>query len=301
MRTKLLALSVLAFAAMAGTAHAQYWGLQAPGRALSGMGVFEYVSRDWAQCAGEEQVTPQRAISACGRIIGERDSRDATANALYFRSVLYRAQGDTGRADADVDRALELLSALVVAEPDNADYLNNLIFLRTSKGDFAGAAEDFERIVARRPNEIEPRLNLGTFYFRARDYQNATTAFDGAAQLEPSNPQAHAGRCEARAAGNYQIEVAQQACAEALRLSDQSASALFSRGFLNFRQGRIEDALADFNAAGEKDNTHPFAAYGYAVSSIRLGRREAQARTLLESVTSAVPEVAMYAQAGMAP
>jgi tetratricopeptide (TPR) repeat protein len=265
------------------------------------MGVVEYQSRDWAQCTGGEPAPPQRAISACGRIIGERDSRDSTANALYYRSVLYRAQGDITRADADVDRALELLQALVIAEPDDPDYLNNLLFLRTSRNDFIGAARDLERIAGRRPQDVDVRLSVGTYYFRARDYQNAAIAFDNAAQLDPSNAQAQAGRCEARAAANYQIETAEQACDEALRLSDQSASALFSRGFLYFRQGRVEDAIADFNAAGEKDNTHPFAAYGYAVSCIRLGRREEQARALLENVSAAVPEVDMYAQAGMAP
>lgn len=280
-------------------ASAQYWGLQGPGRALAGMGVFVYQSRDWAQCAGGEDVPPARAISACGRIISERASRDLTASALYYRSDLYRQAGDTARADADVERAIQLLVQLVQAEPDDANALNDLIFLRSQKGDYAGAAADYGRVAARRPNAAEPRIHQGEFNFRAGDYISAISAFDAAAQIEPNNALAHSGRCEARAAANREIELAEQACADALRLSDQSAAALVSRGFLRFKQGRIEDALADFHAAGEKDPTNPFGAYGYAVSTLRLGRFEEQATELLNRVTTEVPEVEMYARAGM--
>jgi tetratricopeptide (TPR) repeat protein len=301
MRTQLFAVSLAFCAGVAAPAHAQYWGLQAPGRALSGTGIVEYQSRDWVQCTGEEQVPPPRAISACGRVISERFSRDATATALYYRSLLYRQTGEPARADADVSRAIELLVALIEAEPDNPEHLNNLIFLRTDTRDFVGAAQDYERIADRQPRAIEPRLYQAGFYFRAGDYPSAATAFDSAAQLDPTNAQAQAGRCEARAAGNIQLDVAQQACAESLRLSNQSAPALFSRGFLNFRQGQMEAAWADFRAAGEKDNTNSFAAYGYAVTSLRLGRHEENARELLTNVTAAVPDVEMYARAGMAP
>ena len=294
-------LAVVSLAICAATpAHAQYWGLQGPGRALAGMGIVAYQSRDWAQCTGsEEGAPPQRAISACGRIISERASRDVTASAHYYRSVLYRQAGDATRADADVDRAILLLVQLTQAEPDNADVLNNLIFLRSEKGDFAAAAADYGRIAARRPQAAEPRLHQGEFFFRAGDYISAISSFDMAAQLDPANALAQSGRCEARAAANRELELAQMACAEALRLSDQSAAAFISHGFLNFTQGHLEEALADFTAAGEKDNTNPFGAYGYAVTSLRLGRHEADAAALLAQVTAAVPDVEMYARAGM--
>ncbi len=298
MRMLLVALGVALCAAP--PAHAQYWGTQGPGRALSGMGVFVYQSRDWAQCVGAEEGTPpQRAISACGRIIGERASRDFTASALYYRSVLYRQAGDATRADADVERAISLLTQLVQSEPDNADALNNLVFLRSERGDYVGAASDYGRVAARRPQAAEPRLHQGEFFFRAGDYNSAMSSFDMAAQLDPSNALAQSGRCEARAAANRELELAQQACAEALRLSDQSAAALISRGFLNFKLGRFEEALADFTAAGQKDNTNPFGAYGYAVTNLRLGRHEAEATALISQVTTEVPDVEMYARAGM--
>ena len=58
-------------------------------------------------------------------------------------------------------------------------------------------------------------------------------------------------------------------------------------------------ALADFSAAGEKATTNPFADYGYAVANLRLGRHETEAAALLTQVTTEVPDVEMYARAGM--
>lgn len=299
MRTLLIALFLIFAATPA--AHAQFsWGLQQPGSHLSDMGLVTYQSRDWAQCNGSEQIAPQRAIAACGRVISERVSREVTAEAYYRRSVLYRQSGDARRADADVARSIDLLVQLVQAEPDDANVANNLAHLRSETRDYVNGAADFGRLAAIRPQAVEPRLRQGEFFFRAQDYGSAISAFDAAAQIDPSNAQAHSGRCEARAAANREIEIARNACAEALRLSDESAAALFSRGYLNFMQGRIDEAFADFGAAGQKDNTNPYAALGYGAAGVRLGHEE-RGRALIAQVTAAVPDVEAYANAGLRP
>lgn len=297
-------LGVWAFAvclAWAAQAHAQNWASQSPARGLSNMGIVGYQTRDWGQCTGADQVSVQRAIGACGRIIGERVSRDITAAALYYRSGHYRRSGDTERADADVARAIELLRALIRAEPRNGVHLFNLIFLRYEARDFAGAAGDFESAAALRPGDVKLRLGQGMFTFFAGDYAGAVAAFDIAAGVDPPSAEAQSGRCEARAALNVELDVAEQACAEGLRMSGQSSAALFSHGYFLFMQGRIEEALAEFEAAGQRDPANPNAAYGYAVASLRLGRNEDRANALLASVLASVPEMETYAQAGLRP
>lgn len=276
------------------------WGMSGAGRYPQQMGFVEYQSRDWAQCAGDEEIAPQRAIRACGRVISERYSRDITAGAYHYRSQLYRDAGDTARADADAARAADLLVELTQVEPDNPEHANNLLYLRMESKDYARGAADFGRLAALRPQAIEHRLRQADFFFRARDFLSAASAFDAAAQIDPTNASAQAGRCEARAAANREIEIATQACEEALQLTTSSSSALFSRGYLNFTQGRVEEAFADFRAAGEKDNTNPYAAYGYGVAGIRLGHEE-QGRALIAQVTEAVSDVEAYANAGLRP
>ena len=188
MRKQLFAVCFALCAGAATAAHAQFWGLQAPGQAVSGMGVVTFQSRDWVQCTGEEQTPPQRAISACGRIIGERMSRDTTATALYYRSVLYRQADQAARADADVERAVEILRALIEAEPSNTEHLNNLIFLRVQTRNFTAAAQDYEMVAAMQPQALEPRLFQAGFLFRAGDYRTAATVF---IQRPNSIPLAH--------------------------------------------------------------------------------------------------------------
>jgi tetratricopeptide (TPR) repeat protein len=292
---------VLAFSAFALPAAAQSgWGTQGGGRSAAAMGIIEYQSRDWAQCVGGEQVAPQRAIAACGRIIGERVSREVTADAHYYRSLLYRQAGDVERADRDVARALELLEQLVQAEPANTRHIDNLAYLRQETGDFVGAARDFARLAAGRPNDAAPRLRQAEYLFRAGDYMAAATVFDTAATLAPDSAQAQAGRCEARAAAISALDVANAACDEAVRLSNSSSQALFSRGFLNFKRGDIEQAGRDFRAALEADNTNAFAGYGYGVVGVRTGREE-QGRQLMAQTVEAVPDVEVYARAGLQP
>jgi tetratricopeptide (TPR) repeat protein len=301
MRAQFACLALVFCLAWPGIAAAQFWGSQPPGRAVSNMGFVEIQSRDWAQCTGVEQVQPQRVLSACGRIISERVSREVTAAAHYYRSVVYRQLDDEQRANADMARAAQLLSELVLSEPEDPIHLNNLIFLRFEMRDFAGAAADYAGLASRRPNDAELRLNQGYFLFRAGDYAGAISAFDAAALIAPENAQIQSGRCEARAAANLDLDVAELACADAIRLSGQSSATLFSRGFLRFAQGRLEEAQIDFESAGKQDNTNPFAAYGFAVANLRLGRFEEQSRAILADVSSAVPDVEMYAQAGLRP
>lgn len=276
------------------------WGMSGASLHPQEMGFIAYQSRDWAQCAGDEEVPASRAIGACGRIIGERISRDITAAAYHYRSLLYREAGDADRASADAARAATLLVELTQVEPDNPEHASNLTYLRMEAKDYAAGAADFGRLAILRPQAIEHRLRQADFFFRARDFLSAASAFDAAAVIDPTNAAAQAGRCEARAAANREIEIATQACEEALQLTNQSSSALFSRGYLRFTQGQIADAAADFRAAGERDNTNPYAAYGFGVASVRLGH-EAQGRALIAQVTEAVPDVEVYEGAGLRP
>ena len=257
-------------------------------------------SRDYTQCAGREQVPPQRAISACDRIIGERISREYTSAALFFRARLYRAQGDSDRARRDYDRALETLNAMVMSEPRRWNYWHNRAAVRYELNDFDGAFDDYGHVVALEDTQSLARMRRGAILFRRGAYAEAVAEFDAAARIEPRAADAHRGRCEARAASGSDWANARAACNEALRLSNASAAALSSRGFLNFMEGRTPEAMADFMAAGQKDNANALALYGFSVVTVRMGQEE-EGRALMARVTARFPDVEIYVAAGLRP
>jgi tetratricopeptide (TPR) repeat protein len=296
---RIIGAAAVIFLSLTSAAHAQ-WALQSGAQGRAGLGIVEYQTRDWAQCGGEEQVPPARAIAACGRIVGERFSREATAEAYYRRARLYQGQGDAEHAQQDFRHCLETLSSLIASHPDDTRFLNNRAGLRMELGDTEGAIADYQRLAVLQPNDPNAQTAVAGMMFRRGDYPGAIRAFDAVAQANPGLAAAHAGRCEARAAARTDLDVAQQACEEALRLSDDSSASLFSRGFLRFVQGDMRAAAADFRAAGEKDNTNPYAAYGYGVVGVRLGH-EQEGRELIAQVSAAVPDVETYAAAGMRP
>lgn len=292
-----VAAALLAFSATA--ADAQGWGMHGGGRSATAMGFVFYGTRDGAQCSGEEQIEARRAIAACGRIISERFSREQTAGGYYFRARLYRDQGDTERSQQDFARSMETLSALIESEPREIRHRNNRIALRLELGDEAGIIPDAEQMVALQPENMDARLALAELKFLFGDFSGAMTAFEAAAQQDPTNARAHSGRCESRAALRTDMEIAQQACELGVTLSGSSSSALASRGYLRFTQGNVAGAAADFRAALEKDNTNALAGYGHGIIGVRLGH-ETEGRQLMADVLEACPYIEVYSRAGLA-
>jgi tetratricopeptide (TPR) repeat protein len=271
-----------------------------PNAVVSEMGIVSYGSRDWAQCAGEEQTRPDRAIASCGRIINERISRTYTAAAYFFRARLNESQGQPERAQADFSRALETLNALVLSEPEDPLHYNNRAAVRYRTRDYDGALADYGRVVELDDTRVLPRFRRGAILFRRGDYQGAVVEFDRAAALRPEESSSQAARCEARAAANIEPDVALAACNQALRISQGSSDNLFSRGYLHFVQNRMPQAMADFAAALEADSTNPYALFGYGAVGVRMGH-PVEGQTLMESAAEAEPDVAIYANAGLRP
>lgn len=305
MRVHHLIFAFAAALALAPSAAFAQWGMRtADGGGISthasSMGIIEYESRDWAQCVGAEQIAPSRAIAACGRIIAERYSREITVAGLYYRALLYKQQGDAEHARADLTRARDTLAGMIRSEPRGLANYERHAEISLLLDDMPAAFEDYVRIAEINGDSAQADYLRGASAFRQHDYAEAIRFYDAAADAKPSSAAYHAGRCEARAAAAVDLEAARSACEEAVRISGGSAEALFSRGYLNFREGRIEDALADFRAALERDNTNAFAAYGYGVVGTRLGH-EQEGQTMMEQASAAVPDVLIYQRAGLTP
>jgi len=296
---RLVALAVALACLAAPQAHAQ-WLTQTGNSGLADMGIVQYESPDWALCTGQREGTPNQAISACGRIIGERYSLYHTGGAHYFRGLLYRGQGNEERALRDLRRSLEITTQLARSEPANLEHLHNRIAVRRELGDTAGMLQDYALIAAASPDDVGARIRVAQMRFGAGDYPGAARDFDAIASEHPDSAAAQSGRCEARAAAGVELEIAREACDAGVQLSHGAADAHFSRGFFLFQQGDLDAAMRSFVAAGEKDPSHALAAYGYAVVVLR-GGENARARELLEQAQAANPDTQHYANAGMRP
>jgi tetratricopeptide (TPR) repeat protein len=255
----------------------------------------------WSRCVGGANVTAQRSIRSCGRIIGERISRVHTATAYYNRARHHEELGEAELMQADYARAIELFGAEIGARAGSSiSYFNRGIVL-AHFNDLDRAASDFQAAARLSPEWDEPHYRMGRILFQRGDYRAAIGAFDQAASLDPDDAYNHSNRCEARAAARTDPEGADAACAEALRLSGNDSHTLFSRGYLRFTRGDIEGASADFAAAFEKDQRNLYASYGMGVTASRLGRQSEAEIAFARAAELSEARRGYYANAGLRP
>ena len=77
----------------------------------------------------------------------------------------------------------------------------------------------------------------------------AIAQLDAEITEKPGDPSLLNSRCWIKGTGNVALDTALKDCTKAIELSEYPQNALDSRGMVYFRMGRMEDALADFNAA----------------------------------------------------
>lgn len=261
----------------------------------------EWGSDYWSLCAYSDPRSRERAIRACGRIIGQRVSRTHTAAAHYYRGKLRRLAGDLDEAQSDLNRALDLFSAVIRSESrDPFAYINRAAVVNFL-GRYDEALADYASAAAMDDEIAAAHEGRGYVLFRQGDYEGAVEAYDEAARRAPESGGAQASRCVARAAAGVQPDVARESCEAALRLSDTSAYALVAREFLRFKQGDMEGAAEDFANAVEKDASSASAIYGRGVVAVRMGRAVEGRSDIAEAVRIEPGHVDFYAAAGLQP
>ena len=268
--------------------------------ALSGLnsGAGDY----WSRCVGGDNIPVQRSIRSCGRVIGERVSRVVTAAAYYYRAKHHEELGDTEAVQRDYQRALELFTLETRAHRTDPIAFFNRASVLEHFYEYDRAIADYRQAASLNADWDRPYYRTGSIAFERGDYVGAIAEFDRAAELDPEDPDNQSARCEARAAAGSDFEGAEAACAEALSLAENEATALFSRGYLRFMQGDMEAAYADFDAAATADEDNLYAVYGRGVAGTRL-ERQPQAEIDLTRAVDGLHERerGYYANAGLRP
>jgi tetratricopeptide (TPR) repeat protein len=192
----------------------------------------------------------------------------------YNRGVANDRGGNTQQAIADYTDALRL-------DANYASALGNRGNLRTQNGDVPGGIADLTAALAIRESAIDLH-NRGHSYADQRDYTRAIADFDRGSQVDPNDHEFDNDRCWYRAMANTQLDVARAACDRGAvafaNAPTDLGNVLDSRGMVGLKQGRWQDAWADYDAAARADSSRASYPFGRGVAALRLGRTE-EART----------------------
>jgi Tfp pilus assembly protein PilF len=124
----------------------------------------------------------QDYLSAERETLRALDLNPSLAEGHNNLGLIYLAQGRLPEAAAQFRKALDNLS---YSTPEYAAY--NLGMVSYQLGDFAAAAEAYERSLAILPNNPEGRFELGMSYARLGRLAEAEKAFTAALQLRPDS------------------------------------------------------------------------------------------------------------------
>ena len=275
---------------------------------------------DFTRCMNRDRANAERTVRSCGRVIAERFSSEYTAAGHYSRGLMREMLQDTAAAQEDFINAERLFTTAINATDRHTDAYRNRAAARYRLGRYEEAVADYEQALAvvtnarsdrgtrvrsgvadLRTNQISGlHSRIGGVQFKAGNWNEAREAFDRAAETSPNVAAYQAGRCEARAAAQVEMETAQAACDRALELSDRSTEALFSLGFLQFAQEDFGAAISSFSSAAAGDSENYLARYAHGVSIARLGQVDA-GRAEMDAAAQQIDAstLAYYVDAGL--
>jgi tetratricopeptide (TPR) repeat protein len=166
-----------------------------------------------------------------------------SAEYYLWRARLRVTLGDDVKALEDVKKAREL-------EPGSAAALGQYATLRAEHGGGDEAlALVAERLKTAGKDKNDYVVLQSSVLAEAGKADQAVAVLDTAIKATPGNPTLLNQRCWTKGTRGIGLDTALKDCTKAIELSDSSAHILDSRGVVYFRLGRMEDALADFDAA----------------------------------------------------
>src|ERR1041385_6714774 len=96
---------------------------------------------------------------------------------------------------------------------------------------------------------VYPLLARGDALLKLRHPDLAVADYDRVIEADPSNAAGYKARCWARAVWGHDLSIAIEDCNQALQMKPDDADLLDSRGFADFRMGKIDEAIKDETAA----------------------------------------------------
>jgi tetratricopeptide (TPR) repeat protein len=204
------------------------------------------------------------------------------ANAQTQADLLMRCKSPGVDIAASVRACTE-----AILSPENDNEARSFLYVDRAHGyELLGAGPlalaDFDRALqlSKWNDDVVYRARA-QFRLRRADYPNAIADFDRASEkTRRRNPEDLGWQCRVRAIAGVQLTVAKRQCDEALELRPGNPFLLETRGLLNIKSGKGQEAWDDYATFLRWTPESSAGLYGLGVAALLLGRNEEGARQI---------------------
>jgi tetratricopeptide (TPR) repeat protein len=140
-----------------------------------------------------------------------------------------------------------------------------------AKGNLDGAIADYTKAIEIKPKDADAYNSRGDAYETKGDFERAAVDFTKAIEIDPKDSDAYINRCWLRATANRDLTLAFADCDTGLRLAPNDANGLDSLGFLYLRLGRLDEAIANYDAALKSNPGLADSLYGRGLAKRKKG------------------------------
>jgi tetratricopeptide (TPR) repeat protein len=220
---------------------------------------------------------------------------------LFQRALVYRQNGQTTLALADLDHVLMLNQDFLRAYMPRAE-------IRLHEKNVDGAIADLNAADRLAPKQADLRFVLAERYEAVNRFSQAIVQYDLWIQnhVDDSKMVAALGaRCRASAVQNEDLATGLSDCNKALRLGDKKnpnyVHLYASRAMIELRQANYDKSISDFDAALKTMPKNALALYGRGVAKSKKNKNDA-GQADIDAAQSLAPKMAeWYQRYGIAP
>lgn len=194
----------------------------------------------------------------------------APAEARYpsLRADVYVKLGEREAARKDLDRALDL-------DPAASEVRIKRAVLELFERQVDAAVADLQAAAGSERRGSRLQLPIADLLGDAGRPELALPAYDGWIDSHPNDRKLARvlnNRCWSAALANRELDAARLDCDRALKLEKGAAWILDSRGLVELRQGRYDEAIEDYDAALKKRPDQAWSLYGRGLARLKKGK-----------------------------
>lgn len=187
------------------------------------------------------------SIAVCTALLADQTLDNANRARLhFFRGLHLERKGE-------LDNAIMELEGSVRLAPDNAFGLANRGILLGKKGELKRALADLDAAIRLDPDQGMALGNRAIIHEKKGDFPLALADLNRAIQLDPADYHSWSERCWIRAVMGTELKSGLSDCNKALERKPDDWNTYNSRGLVNYRLRRFDDAIADYEVAIKHD------------------------------------------------